>query len=67
MSKRPSCVCVGDKVFVGRGVWWCIKVGGRVDRVSGTKPPPKINAVPVSLSVQWQTRGLPQLQQQRGV
>lgn len=44
-------MCVGDKlcVSVGRGGWWCIKVGGRVDRVSGTKPPPKINTVPASL------------------
>lgn len=36
---------------VGRGVSAAVvlKVGGRVDRVSGTKPPPKINAVPASL------------------
>lgn len=52
----PVCVC-GDKVCVcvcvvwEEGGWWCIKVGGRVDRVSGTKPPPKINSVPVSLSL----------------
>ena len=36
------CVCVSGL---------CGKVGGRVDRVSGTKPPPKINSVPVSLSL----------------
>lgn len=39
-------ICVES---VGRGGWWCVKVGGRADRVSGTKPPPKINAVPASL------------------
>lgn len=33
-----------------------LEVGERVDRVSGTKPTPKINAVPVSLSVLWQQR-----------
>lgn len=68
----PVCVC-GDKVCVcvcvvwEEGGWWCIKVGGRVDRVSGTKPPPKINSVPASLSlyVQLQTCRLPQLQQQQ--
>ncbi|CAB1442219.1 unnamed protein product [Pleuronectes platessa] len=32
-----------------KGGGGCIKVGGRVDRVSGTKPPPKINAVPASV------------------
>lgn len=32
-----------------RGGGQCIEVGGRVDRVSGTKPPPKINVAPASL------------------
>lgn len=30
------------------GGWWWVKVGGRADRVSGTKPPPKINAAPAT-------------------
>lgn len=49
-------VCVWEKRFVclcahsmGRG--WCVKVGGRADRASGTKPPAKIRRWSLRLRV----------------